>query len=152
MSDIGDEELCELVCSRTLDGYTPNPLYTSGACPDYMKNECNADGTLWHKQWDLHQDRLKLFNTEKVFHASLGVPTQVVSHNPYLHHQPDHSLVIPPTSAQVFAMVQSQQPQQMMQQQPQQMRQPQPQQMMQPQQVMQQQQHHHQHHQQQRFY
>ncbi|CAN0588596.1 unnamed protein product, partial [Ectocarpus sp. 12 AP-2014] len=54
MSDIGEEEVCKLACSQTLDGYNPNPLYASGMCPDYMKSECNLGGKLWQKQWDMH--------------------------------------------------------------------------------------------------
>ena len=151
MSEIGEEEVCELVCSQTLDGYTPNPLYTSGACPDYMKSECNADGTLWQKQWDLHQDRLKLFNSDRLFHASLGIPTQAVSYN----QRDQESPVLPPTSAQVFAMVQSQQQQQTQQQMQMQMQiqQQQMQQQMQQQQIQQQiQQQQQQQQQKQRFY
>ncbi len=98
MSEIGEEEVCELACSQTLDGYTPNPLYTSGLCPDYMKSECNVDGALWQKQWDLHKDRIKHFNANRVFNASLGIPTQVMGYqNQY------RGPVLPPTSAQVFA-------------------------------------------------
>ena len=103
MSEIGEDEVCELACSPTLDGYTPNPLYSSGACPDYMKSECNMGGALWQKQWDLHQDRLKLFNSERIFNASMGVPTQVVGYQPQHQYQQQYSPLLPPTSAQVFA-------------------------------------------------
>lgn len=96
MSTIGEEEVCELACSQTLDGYNPNPLYASGACPDYMRSECNVDGKLWQKQWDLQQEQLKNFNVNRIFNASLGIPTQVVG---YQNQYP----LLPPTSAQVFA-------------------------------------------------
>ena len=109
MSEIGEEEVCELACSQTLDGYTPNPLYTSGACPDYMKSECNAGGKLWQKQWDMHQDRIKGFNAERMFHASMGVPTQVVGYG-YPPQQQQHHLLLPPTSSQVFATMRQNHP------------------------------------------
>jgi len=101
MSEVGEEEVCELACSQTLDGYTPNPLYMSGACPDYMKSECNLGGALWQKQWDKHQEHIKDFNAERMFHASMGVPTQI-----YRYAQPipgQQPVVLPPTSSQVFA-------------------------------------------------
>ena len=115
MSEIGEEEVCRLACSQTLDGYTPNPFYYSGACPDYMKSECNADGTLWQKQWDVHQNRLKTFNLDRVFNASLNIPTRVVGYG----YQPQHmhppqghpSFLIPPTSSQVFATMRQNHPQ-----------------------------------------
>jgi len=112
MSEIGEDDVCKLACSQTLDGYTPNPLYSSGACPAFMKSECNADGTLWQKQWDLHQDRLKVFNADRIFNASLGIPTQVVGYQPRQQHRPQHHLLLPPTSAQVFATMRQAHPEQ----------------------------------------
>lgn len=111
MSDIGEEEVCAMACAQTLDGYTPNPFYAAGACPDYMKSECNADGSLWQKQWDTHQDRLKLYNSDRMLNMSLGIPTQPVSFAPqtttfHLHrgqYQRKPQVLIPPTSSQVFA-------------------------------------------------
>lgn len=103
MSDIGDEEMCELVCSQTLDGYYPNPMYSSGFCPDYMKSECNVDGTMWQKQWDKHQENLKTFTAEKVFHASMGVPTQTMGYQYQLKPRQQYASILPPTSSQVFA-------------------------------------------------
>ena len=120
MSDIGEDEVCRLACSQTLDGYTPNPFYASGACPDYMKSECNADGSLWQKQWDMHQEQLKLFNLNRVFNASMGVPTQAVGYGyprqHARHHQPSRgqqpqSSLLPPTFSQVFATAGQKHPQ-----------------------------------------
>jgi hypothetical protein len=120
MSEIGEEEVCELACSQTLDGFYPNPLYASGACPDYMKSECNLGGNLFQKQWDMHQDRLKDFNAERMFQMSMGVPTQVFQY-PNAHqlqhqyhqyqHQYQHQPLLPPTSSQVFATVRQNYPQ-----------------------------------------
>lgn len=113
MSEIGEDEVCQLACSQTLDGYTPNPLYASGACPDYMKSECNADGALWKKQWDLHQERLRIFNADRLFNASMGIPTQVVGYQPQQQHRHQyHHPLLPPTSAQVFATMTRSHPQQ----------------------------------------
>ncbi|CAM9093280.1 unnamed protein product [Ectocarpus sp. 12 AP-2014] len=114
MSEMGEEEVCTMACAQTLDGYTPNPLYTAGACPDYMKMQCNADGSLWQKQWDMHQDRVKLYNSDRVFHASLGIPTQAVGYSsqhipPWVRYkQPQYQQaqfpsLLPPTSSQVFS-------------------------------------------------
>lgn len=111
MSEIGEEEVCAMACAQTLDGYTPNPFYTSGACPDYMKTQCNADGSLWQKQWEMHQDRIKLYNSDRLFHMSLGIPTQAVGYSPqhippWLRHKQQpatQSLLLPPTSSQVFS-------------------------------------------------
>ena len=110
MSEIAEEDVCGLACLPTLDGYTPNPFYSLGACPDYMRSECNADGSLWQKQWDMHQDRIKLFNTERVFNASMRVPTQIVSYQQ--QHQQYNKNLLPPTSAQVFATMKQSHPQQ----------------------------------------
>lgn len=118
MSEIGEEEVCAMACAQTLDGYTPNPFYTAGACPDYMKTQCNADGSLWQKQWDMHQDRLKLYNSDRLLHMSLGIPTQVVGYAPqhippWLRFKqqtspspspsPSSAFLLPPTSSQVFS-------------------------------------------------
>jgi len=115
MSEIGEDEVCEVACSQTLDGFTPNPFYSSGACPDYMKSECNAGGKLWQKQWDKHQQNIKGFNAERMFHASMGVPTQVFGYGYQLQQrQAQNHLhpLIPPTSSQVFATFRQSQQQQ----------------------------------------
>ena len=106
MSTIGEDEVCELACSQTLDGYHPNPFYSSGMCPDFMKSECNSGGKLWQKQYDMHQKNIKDFNAERMFHASMGIPTQVVGYQP-LRQQP----LLPPTSSQVFATIRQAHPQ-----------------------------------------
>lgn len=108
MSEIGEEEVCELACSQTLDGYNPNPFYASGMCPDYMKSECNEGGMLWQKQWDMHRQSIKDFNAERVFHASIGIPTQVARYG-YQHQQ--SRPLLPPTSSQVFATMRQTHPQ-----------------------------------------
>ena len=121
MSDIGEEELCKLACSQTLDGYTPNPFYANGMCPDYMKSECNFGGDLWQDQWDKHKEKIKEFNAERVFHASMGVPTQLVRYGYQGYQgyqgyhpqpqQPHHQPLLPPTSSQVFANMRQKHPQ-----------------------------------------
>lgn len=95
--EIGVDEVCRLACSQTLDGYTPNHLYASGACPDYMKSECNMGGKLFQDQWDLYQENLKKLNTERMLHASMRIPTQLV------RFQESQASLLPPTSSQVFA-------------------------------------------------
>lgn len=109
MSEIGEDELCELACSQTLDGYTPNPIYASGGCPDYMKSGCNEGGKLWQSQWDKHKEHIKDFNLERMFHASMGVPTQVFGYTQPIQNR--RLPLLPPTSSQVFASMQQRHPQ-----------------------------------------
>ncbi|CAM9501788.1 unnamed protein product [Ectocarpus sp. 12 AP-2014] len=108
MSEIGEEQVCKLACSQTLDGYNPNPFYASGMCPDYMKSECNLGGKLWQNQWDMHKKNIKEFNAERMFHASMGIPTQVVGYG-YQPQQPPP--LLPPTSSQVFSTMRQMHPQ-----------------------------------------
>lgn len=117
MSEIGEEEVCQMACAQTLDGYTPNPFYSAGACPDYMKRECNADGTLFQKQMDMHRDRIKDFNAERMLHAPMRIPTQVVGYGQQIQHQHQPQTLLPPTSSHVFATFRQSHPQKFQQQQ-----------------------------------
>ena len=58
---MANKELCKAVCSPTVNGYSPNPLYQQGYCPTYMQQECYADGTLFEDQWAKHQEDIKDF-------------------------------------------------------------------------------------------
>ena len=94
-----DKELCDLVCNPTIDGYLPNPLYSSGYCPEYMKTQCYADGTMFEEQWENHQDDIKDFNARKLMSMSFKQRPLVYDFNP-------KSMPIPPTTRDVYkAMV-----------------------------------------------
>jgi len=75
-----DKELCNIACSPTLDGYRPNPFYEAGYCPQYMKNQCYADGTMFAEQWETHQKNIKHHNAQKLFATSFGIEPQVYSY------------------------------------------------------------------------
>ncbi|CAM9205820.1 unnamed protein product [Pylaiella littoralis] len=99
MSEIGEEDVCKMACAQTLDGLTPNPMFSAGACPDFMQRQCYKDGTLFQDDWDRRRDRLRDLNTYRLFSMSMGIPTRDVGFG-------QSQLLIPPTSSQVFATVQ----------------------------------------------
>ena len=88
-----NKELCKAVCTPSLNGYSPNPLYEQGYCPPYMQQQCNADGTMFEEQWEKHQSDIKDYNTQRIFAMSMGyrpVPYHVGS-----------SINIPPTTSEI---------------------------------------------------
>ena len=76
-----DKELCEIACSPTLDGYRPNPFYEAGYCPQYMKNQCYADGTMFEGQWETHQKNIKHYNAQRLFAKSFGIEPRVYDYS-----------------------------------------------------------------------
>jgi len=89
-----DKELCDLVCNPTLDGYLPNPLYNSGYCPDYMKTQCYADGSMFEEQWKNHQSNIKDFNARRLMSMSFN-------QRPLVYDLTPKTLHIPPTTNDV---------------------------------------------------
>ena len=94
------KELCNLACNPSLDGYTPNPLYQAGYCPDYMQQQCNADGSMFEEQWETHQNNIKDYNARKMMSMTFGIRPQE-----YQYQTPSHvqqAQVIPPSTAEVY--------------------------------------------------
>lgn len=94
------KELCNIACKPSLDGYTPNPLYHAGSCPDYMQQECNADGSMFEEQWETHQNDIKDYNARKMMSMSFGIRPQE-----YQYGTPSHNQNVPrapPTTADVY--------------------------------------------------
>ncbi len=91
-----DKELCDLACNPSINGYTPNPLYQAGYCPQYMKNQCYADGTMFERQWDTHQTNIKQYNAQRLFAKSFGQNPQIYSYS--------HDIPLPPTTDAVRQM------------------------------------------------
>jgi hypothetical protein len=96
-----DKELCNLACNPSLDGYTPNPLYSSGYCPDYMKRQCNADGSMFQEQWESHQENIKDHNARKLMAMSFHQrPVEYRHTNELVSSNPAANL--PPTTSEVY--------------------------------------------------
>ena len=94
------KELCNLACNPSLDGYTPNPLYQAGYCPDYMHRQCNADGSMFEEQWETHQENIKDYNARKIMSMTFGIRPQE-----YQYQSPSHvqrSQGLPPSTAEVY--------------------------------------------------
>ena len=94
------KELCNLACNPSLDGYTPNPLYQAGYCPEYMQQECNADGGMFEEQWETHQNNIKDYNARKMMSMTFGIrPHEYQYRAPS---QEQSSPQVPPTTSDVF--------------------------------------------------
>lgn len=90
-----DKELCNLACNPSLDGYTPNPLYHAGYCPDYMEIQCNADGSMFEEQWEKHQDNIQDFNARKIM-------AMTFHQKPQEYRYASEAPPLPPSSADVY--------------------------------------------------
>lgn len=92
-----DKELCNLACNPSLDGYTPNPLYHAGYCPDYMQNQCYADGSMFEEQWNAHQSNIKDFNARKML-------SMTFHQRPQEYRYMDHAQAVPtpPSTSTVY--------------------------------------------------
>ena len=88
-----NKELCKAVCTPSLNGYSPNPLYEQGYCPPYMQQQCNADGTMFEEQWEKHQNDIKDFNAQRIFSMSMGFKP--------VAYQMGSTMPMPPTTAQI---------------------------------------------------
>lgn len=98
-----EKELCDLACNPSLDGYTPNPLYHAGYCPDYMKTQCNADGTMFERQWEQHQKNIVDFNARKMMSMTFHQRPQELRYVT----PGDQSVNLPPSSSEVFRAMRS---------------------------------------------
>lgn len=100
MDSLTGKELCNIACKPSLDGYTPNPLYQAGYCPDYMQQECNADGSMFEEQWESHQKNIKDYNARKMMSMSFGIRPQEYQYRA-LHHT-QQTPPAPPTTADIY--------------------------------------------------
>ena len=90
---VNSKDLCKAVCTPSLNGYSPNPLYEQGYCPSYMQQQCNADGSMFEEQWDKHQNDIKDFIAQRLFALSMG-------YKPVPYTQ-GSSISLPPTTSDV---------------------------------------------------
>ncbi len=103
--DDDTKRLCDTVCSPTLDGYTPNPLFNSTFCPDYMQAECNADGGMFERQWEAHQSNIRDFTARRMLSRSFQQRPQEFAYTvvpQQQQQQQQQQQPVPPTMAQVY--------------------------------------------------
>ena len=101
-----DKELCDLACNPSLDGYTPNPLYHAGYCPDYMHRQCNADGSMFEEQWTKHQENIKDHNARKIMSMTFHQRPQEYRYTT----NTNHGIVLPPTTSEIYRAMYSKVP------------------------------------------
>lgn len=86
------DDICETFCNPVLsDGSTPNPMYNSTNCPDYMLNSCSP-GDMFVQNFENHQKSIDHYNHMRLFSQSMGFRTP----QPFSYASPPNHVPIPP--------------------------------------------------------